>query len=166
MYVSPRKDRKFGGYGMQAGTAEGAEANSPKDVKKGENGSEQGGPRLEVFYGSNAGTCKALAKKLVDSATRRGMSVTLRRLNDISSGDLPKDAPMAIVTASYEGQVRQSSHMSPALPLTAAYGRCQLLLPMAYYRARRVGGGCTLWCLWLWTSGLAADFPCGTHSNR
>jgi cytochrome P450/NADPH-cytochrome P450 reductase len=56
--------------------------------------------------GSNAGTCKALAQKLSDTASRRGFAVTVGRLNDITSGSLPTDRPLAIVTASYEGQVR------------------------------------------------------------
>ena len=56
--------------------------------------------------GSNAGTCKALAYKLKGEATRRGMIVEIDQLNSVASGDLPRDRPVAIVTASYEGQVR------------------------------------------------------------
>jgi hypothetical protein len=33
------------------------------------------------------------------------MNVEIDQLNSVASGDLPRDRPVAIVTASYEGQV-------------------------------------------------------------
>jgi len=55
-----------------------------------------------VLYGSNTGTCEALAQALVDAAPDNGFSATATTMDSVS-GTLPK-TPLAIITPSYEGQ--------------------------------------------------------------
>ncbi|KAG8879805.1 hypothetical protein FRB97_001375 [Tulasnella sp. 331] len=63
----------------------------------------QGCP-LHVLYGSNSGTCEAFARQFLAESTRHGCKGTIGHLNEYPSGGLPKDGPVVIVTASYEGQ--------------------------------------------------------------
>ena len=58
------------------------------------------------MVGSNSGTCKALAMKMADTAEQRGLNTEVHDLNAVAAGNLPTDRPVAIVTTSYEGQVR------------------------------------------------------------
>lgn len=60
---------------------------------------------MSILYGSNAGTCKALAYKLQGEARMHGYNPDIAVLNTLSTGDLPTGRPVAIITASYEGQV-------------------------------------------------------------
>jgi cytochrome P450/NADPH-cytochrome P450 reductase len=62
----------------------------------------QGKP-MAVYYGSNTGTCEALANRLASDAPNHGFSAIVDTL-DAVKGNLPKDRPIAIITASYEGQ--------------------------------------------------------------
>lgn len=65
--------------------------------------------RLHVIIGSNSGTCKALAYHMLDAAASHGCKGQIAVLNEIGSGDVPKDGPVVIVTASYEGNVSHSA---------------------------------------------------------
>jgi cytochrome P450/NADPH-cytochrome P450 reductase len=56
-----------------------------------------------ILYGSNAGTCESLATSLAGNASEHGYNATLSTL-DAAKGSIPKDQPIVIVTASYEGQ--------------------------------------------------------------
>jgi len=67
--------------------------------------------------GSNSGTCKALAIKMADTAEQRGFNTEIEDLNAVAAGNLPTDRPVAIVTTSYEGQVRDPRSQSRALSL-------------------------------------------------
>ncbi|KOS21415.1 Bifunctional P-450:NADPH-P450 reductase [Escovopsis weberi] len=64
------------------------------------------GPRkpMAVFYGSNSGTCEALAQRVASNAPNHGFDVTEIAPLDAARGRLPKDRPVVIVTSSYEGQ--------------------------------------------------------------
>ena len=103
MHVRLRKDRKVTkiGAGLSASSTN-DEANINNEAGTQVN---THGPKLAIYYGSNAGTCKALAYKLRGQATARGMNVSIDTLNTVTANDLPQDRPVAIVTASYEGQV-------------------------------------------------------------
>lgn len=57
---------------------------------------------LSILYGSNTGTCQALAQKLAGQCAQRGLLADVRTL-DAAMGQVPKDKPMVIITASYEG---------------------------------------------------------------
>ncbi|RFU73229.1 nadph cytochrome p450 [Trichoderma arundinaceum] len=59
---------------------------------------------LAVYYGSNSGTCEALAQRVAADASSHGFRVTDLAPLDSANQNLPKDHPVVIVTASYEGQ--------------------------------------------------------------
>lgn len=62
------------------------------------------GKPMSVFYGSNSGTCEALARRLATDAPAHGFSVTTIDALDAAHQNLPTDRPVVIVTASYEGE--------------------------------------------------------------
>lgn len=61
------------------------------------------GTTLSVLFGSNLGTCRALAKQLAEDATDMGCTVTVAPLDD-TAGALPDADATLIVTSSYNGQ--------------------------------------------------------------
>lgn len=61
------------------------------------------GKPMAIYYGSNTGTCEALANRLASDAPNHGFSAVVDTLDAVKE-NLPKDTPIAIVTASYEGQ--------------------------------------------------------------
>ncbi|POR33668.1 Bifunctional P450/NADPH-P450 reductase [Tolypocladium paradoxum] len=62
------------------------------------------GKPLAVFYGSNSGTCEALAQRVAADASRHGFRATTVAPLDAANQKIPKDRPVVIITASYEGQ--------------------------------------------------------------
>ncbi|KAF7544858.1 hypothetical protein G7046_g9692 [Stylonectria norvegica] len=62
------------------------------------------GKPLAVYYGSNSGTCEALAQRLAADAPLHGFSTITVSPLDAANQNMPKDVPVVIVTASYEGQ--------------------------------------------------------------
>lgn len=59
---------------------------------------------ITILYGSNMGTCRALAYRLASDARRRGFKQpTVKSLYASVSG-LPADEPVIIITSSYDGQ--------------------------------------------------------------
>lgn len=58
---------------------------------------------LRILYGTNQGTCQALAQRLASSASRSGLKSTVSDL-DSAVDDLDKSQNVIIVTPSYEGQ--------------------------------------------------------------
>ncbi|KAI3394039.1 hypothetical protein diail_3304 [Diaporthe ilicicola] len=85
-------DRATGGGGGQQknGVAKGVEAVAAGDHA------------LTILYGSNTGTCQALAQKLAGQCAQRGLVADVQTL-DAVMGKVPKDKPAVIITASYEG---------------------------------------------------------------
>lgn len=61
------------------------------------------GTTLSVLFGSNLGTCRALATQLAEEATDLGCTVTVGPLDD-AVGGLPDADAILIVTSSYNGQ--------------------------------------------------------------
>ncbi|KAJ0372119.1 hypothetical protein COL26b_009276 [Colletotrichum chrysophilum] len=61
----------------------------------------QKGP-MTVLYGSDTGTCEAMAQRLVMEASRRGFTPKSMSMND-AAGSLPSDGPVIMITASYNG---------------------------------------------------------------
>lgn len=59
---------------------------------------------LSVYYGSNSGTCEALARRLASDAPNHGFSATVVESLDVAHQNLPTDQPVVIMTASYEGE--------------------------------------------------------------
>ena len=63
----------------------------------------QGKP-LSIFYGSNTGTCEAMAQRLAADASSHGFRATVIDPLDAARQNLPKDSPAVLISASYEGQ--------------------------------------------------------------
>ncbi|ATY61047.1 Bifunctional P-450 [Cordyceps militaris] len=62
------------------------------------------GKPMSVFYGSNSGTCEAMAQRVAADAGAHGFRVAeIGPLDDVKE-KLPTDRPVVIVTASYEGE--------------------------------------------------------------
>ncbi|KXJ93884.1 bifunctional unspecific monooxygenase/NADPH--hemo protein reductase [Microdochium bolleyi] len=62
------------------------------------------GKPMTVLYGSNSGTCEAMAHRIAADAAQHGFQVTTLDCLDTANGSLPKDQPVVLITASYEGQ--------------------------------------------------------------
>ncbi|KAG9121015.1 hypothetical protein FRC07_003216 [Ceratobasidium sp. 392] len=58
---------------------------------------------LYVLYGSNTGSCEGFAQDVAAGAASRGFRVTIGTLNSVT-GHIPKDGPVIIITASFEGE--------------------------------------------------------------
>ncbi|KAL2059809.1 hypothetical protein VTL71DRAFT_10193 [Oculimacula yallundae] len=58
---------------------------------------------MTILYGSNAGTCEALAQSLARVASGRGYHAQVEPL-DSAVDKLPKDQPIVLISSSYEGQ--------------------------------------------------------------
>ncbi len=58
---------------------------------------------MSIFYGSNTGTCEALAQSLATAASSRGYHARVATL-DSAADAVPQKEPVIIVTASYEGE--------------------------------------------------------------
>lgn len=65
---------------------------------------ESAGVPITVLYGSNSGTCEALAHRLASDAPSHGFRVATIDCMDGGKGALPTGHPVVLVTASYEGQ--------------------------------------------------------------
>lgn len=57
---------------------------------------------LQILFGSNTGTCEAVAQALAGTAADHGFKADVKTL-DAAVSSLNKDIPIVIVTASYEG---------------------------------------------------------------
>ncbi len=64
---------------------------------------EDGLEPMTILFGSNTGTCQALAQTLALEAASRGYRSTVTDM-DSAIEKLPVDQPVVIITASYEGQ--------------------------------------------------------------
>ena len=58
---------------------------------------------MTILYGSNTGTCRTFAERLALNATAHRFEAVAKDM-DLYTGQLPKDQPVIIITASYEGQ--------------------------------------------------------------
>ncbi|KAK2627065.1 hypothetical protein QTJ16_003031 [Diplocarpon rosae] len=58
---------------------------------------------MRILYGSNAGTCEALAQSLARVASGRGYHAQVESL-DTAVDKIPKDQPVVLLSSSYEGQ--------------------------------------------------------------
>ncbi|KAI9702334.1 MAG: hypothetical protein M1836_000813 [Candelina mexicana] len=78
------------------------EASEIKDIKNPITNGQSKKP-MSVFYGSNTGTCEALAQSLATAAASRGYDARVATL-DSATDAVPKEEPVIIITASYEGE--------------------------------------------------------------
>ncbi|CAJ0538636.1 Ff.00g066510.m01.CDS01 [Fusarium sp. VM40] len=79
-------------------------ATSKENGPNGKSTEAEGGVPITVLYGSNSGTCESLAQRVATDAAEHGFHVTKIDCLDTAKENLPKDQPVVIVTASYEGQ--------------------------------------------------------------
>ncbi|SPJ71402.1 Bifunctional P-450:NADPH-P450 reductase [Fusarium torulosum] len=86
------------GRGATSSSSSNAKAAKHVDAKAGT------GKPMAIYYGSNSGTCEALANRLASDAAGHGFSATTVGPLDQAKQNLPEDRPVVIVTASYEGQ--------------------------------------------------------------
>lgn len=73
----------------------------PNGTATGESPTNQ--PTLSIFYGSNTGTCEAMANSLASSAGAHGYKAKVDIL-DKATDALPQGGPVVIITSSYEGE--------------------------------------------------------------
>lgn len=66
------------------------------------------GQRMNIYYGTNSGTCEFMARRLGSDASDRGFVASVEPL-DIAKGALPTGVPVVIVVSSYEGQPPQNA---------------------------------------------------------
>ncbi|KAI3323944.1 bifunctional P-450:NADPH-P450 reductase [Xylariaceae sp. AK1471] len=76
----------------------------PKLQAEESSASTEKGRKMTVLYGSNSGTCESLAQRLASDASRHGFAVDKVDSLDTANGALPKNQPVVIITASYEGE--------------------------------------------------------------
>lgn len=62
------------------------------------------GKPIAIYYGSNTGTCEALANRLASDAANHGFRADVVDTLDSVRENVPTDKPIVIITASYEGQ--------------------------------------------------------------
>jgi len=61
------------------------------------------GKPMTILYGSNTGTCQALAQGLASDASAHGFTADVRELDSVIER-MPKKQPVVIITASFEGE--------------------------------------------------------------
>ena len=86
--------------GAPSTTKSGAATNGTKTAST----SDKGSRPIDIYYGSNSGTCQAFAQRLATDASTHGFKARIVDSMDVATKNLPKDAPAVIITASYEGQ--------------------------------------------------------------
>ncbi|KZL74072.1 bifunctional p-450:NADPH-p450 reductase, partial [Colletotrichum tofieldiae] len=76
----------------------------PADQTNGNKAAKDSGKPISIYYGSNSGTCEALAQRLATDAATHGFNATVVETLDTARENLPMNQPTVIITASYEGQ--------------------------------------------------------------
>ncbi|GAA0952890.1 bifunctional cytochrome P450/NADPH--P450 reductase [Actinocorallia libanotica] len=93
------------------------------------------GTPLTVAYGSNLGTCTAIAERLAERAGRSGFAVTLTTLDGMAA-DPPRQGVLVAVAASYNGRAPDNAQAFDAL---------DALPPLEGVRLALLGCGDTQW---------------------
>ena len=83
-------------------SSEDVHASVEEGIRRTDSGLGTGKP-LTIAYGSNTGTCQALAQKLSVEARKHGYSADVKEMNAVVD-ILPKGQPTVIITPSYEGE--------------------------------------------------------------
>lgn len=93
-------ERRLAGQGSEGKTTSQAEQHA-----SGSANSPSHGKPITVLYGSNSGTCEAMAHRIASDAAQHGFEARVVDCMDTAAnGNLPKNQPIVIVTASYEGE--------------------------------------------------------------
>ena len=78
------------------------EATEVPDMPKKADGKGSEKP-MSVYFGGNMGTCESLAQTVAQSSSAHGFKAIVKPLDE-ATDNLPKDHPVVIITASYEGE--------------------------------------------------------------
>ncbi|KAF8755250.1 cytochrome P450 [Rhizoctonia solani] len=97
-HAIPRKGAPS--FSVAAASTQASSESTPE--KKAIDGDSSGIP-LYVLYGSNTGSCEGFAQSIASDAAGKGYRAKIGTLNSIV-GNIPKDGPVVIVTASFEGE--------------------------------------------------------------
>jgi cytochrome P450/NADPH-cytochrome P450 reductase len=76
---------------------------SGKDSQSGRPSTSGNTLPMRILYGSNSGTCEALAQSLARAAGSRGFRANVNTL-DSAVAKVPKGEPVVLISSSYEGQ--------------------------------------------------------------
>ena len=79
------------------------------DVSKKADGKESE-KSMSIFFGGNMGTCESLAQTVAHSSISHGFKVIVKPLDE-ATDNLPKDRPVIIITASYEGEPPDNANL-------------------------------------------------------
>ena len=86
--------------GLMAG--DGPKVTQVPDVSKEAEG-KGSDKQISIYFGGNMGTCESLAHTAALSSTAHGFKAVVKPLDE-ATDKLPKDHPVIIITASYEGE--------------------------------------------------------------
>lgn len=95
--LAGRSSKKTASLSRLSAQTHGHQANFNKATKA-------SGKPVSIYYGSNSGTCEALAQRLATNAATYGFNATTVEPLDNARENLSKNQPTVIITASYEGQ--------------------------------------------------------------
>ncbi|EFX05838.1 cytochrome p450 monooxygenase [Grosmannia clavigera kw1407] len=98
-------EHRLAGGRSQTEMATAAAATAAETTSNGvkSSGTAKGLP-LNIYYGSNSGTCEAMADRLAADAQAHGFRAEVVKPLDAAKEALPTDRPVVFVTASYEGE--------------------------------------------------------------
>lgn len=65
---------------------------------------------MSIYFGGNMGTCESLAQTAAQSCATHGFKAVVKPLDE-ATGNLPKDQPVIIITASYEGEPPDNANL-------------------------------------------------------
>lgn len=92
---------------LHSGSSAAVAKEAEQDIIATTNGAD-GKAKLRILYGTNQGTCQALAQRLGSSASQSGIKAVVTDM-DSAVDDLHKDETVVIVTPSYEGQPAENA---------------------------------------------------------
>lgn len=79
------------------------------DVSKKAENKESERP-MSIYFGGNMGTCESLAQTVAQSSATHGFKAVVKPLDEATE-ILPKDQPVCIITASYEGEPPDNANL-------------------------------------------------------
>ena len=83
-------------------TSDSPKATQVPDVSKKSDSNASAKP-ISIYFGGNMGTCESLAQTVAQSSAVHGFKAVVKPLDE-ATDNLPKDHPVIIISASYEGE--------------------------------------------------------------
>ena len=94
-------ERRLNGTAAAAGSS--SQHGAAHTSEDGEAADDGKSAPLTILYGSNSGTCEALAQRVATDAAGHGFRAKRIDCLDSANQNLPKGQPVVVITASYEG---------------------------------------------------------------